>query len=652
MQRTNFEYDANSVVPSFSANVNGRLAVAKSYATTVTGGTTAITTFYEMYSYDSAGRVLKKRLRVSNNALGDVDKDIEYSFTGAKLDSVKYPDINVPFTYYYDNMLRPNRMTGKDPSDYQNGTNVVDYVNSVNYSVSSRMTSMWALNIGSSTYTYNVRNELTRQQTGSLADIEYEYSPAADNGQILSRTNNISAEKVSYQYDALKRLVSASSPNWGSTYKHDGWGNLTDKTPTSGSAPLLSVTVNGLTNRINSGGFTYDANGNMTSSGAFDVENRLTTAGSESYGYLTNNQRVYKRDASGAEWIYFHDASGKRIMTFQMANAGGTLVVSGGSKNVYFAGRSIILSDTAVVTDRVGSVVSRAGAAVDYFPYGEEKTVTANPSEKFGTYLRDATGLDYANQRYFASGTGRFLSSDPYEASGGPSDPGSLNRSSYVMGDPINFVDPIGLYRSTLDGIDVTDYGQFSSNSCYELKNMSKIWFSELNNCPIGGDGSDSEHYKPPSRQVKPDDCHVQILNTGVAGNSLLPHFVMQITINGITQNLEAGPVAKTSSSNPLGLPVLFGGGWVNPHPGLSTPAEIAAGSPVYVYTGPTPCFVAATIFTADLAYQSNTTTYWLASQNSSSYIYFLFTSAGLTVTPLNPNLFFAPGFEWPSGQP
>ncbi len=445
MQRTNFEYDANSVVPSFSANVNGRLAVAKSYAMTVTGGTTAITTFYEMYSYDSAGRVLKKRLRVSNNALGDVDKDVEYSFTGAKLDSVKYPDINVPFTYYYDNMLRPNRMTGKDPSDYQNGTNVVDYVNSVNYNVASRMTSTWTLNLGYSTYTYNERNELTRQQTGTLADIQYEYSATSDNGQILSRTNNVSAEKVSYQYDALKRLVAASSPNWGSTYGFDGFGNLLSKTPTAGSAPLLSVTVNGLTNRINSGGFTYDANGNMTSSGTFDIENRLTTAGGESYGYLTNNQRVYKRDASGAEWIYFHDASGKRIMTFQMANAGGTFVVTGGSKNVYFAGRSIILNDTAVVTDRLGSVVSRGGAAVDYFPYGEEKTVTANPAEKFGTYLRDATGLDYANQRYFASATGRFLSSDPYQASGGAGDPGSWNRNAYVLGDPVNYLDPKGL---------------------------------------------------------------------------------------------------------------------------------------------------------------------------------------------------------------
>ena len=72
---------------------------------------------------------------------------------------------------------------------------------------------MWALNLGTSTYTYNERFELTRQQTGSLADIQYEYSATADNGQILSRTNNIAAEKVAYQYDSLKRLISASATN-------------------------------------------------------------------------------------------------------------------------------------------------------------------------------------------------------------------------------------------------------------------------------------------------------------------------------------------------------------------------------------------------------------------------------------------------------
>ena len=38
----------------------------------------------------------------------------------------------------------------------------------------------------------------------------------------------------------------------------------------------------------------------------------------------------------------------------------------------------------------------------------------------------------------------RFLTPDPYMASGGPADPGSWNRYVYVQWDPVNFYDPSG----------------------------------------------------------------------------------------------------------------------------------------------------------------------------------------------------------------
>ena len=92
--------------------------------------------------------------------------------------------------------------------------------------------------------------------------------------------------------------------------------------------------------------------------------------------------------------------------------------------------------------DRVGSD-REAGA--QYYPYGDEVTSTANGTEKFGTYVRDAfTELDYADQRYYASSYGRFNTADQYMASAGPGDPGSWNRYAYVAGDPVNRVDPTG----------------------------------------------------------------------------------------------------------------------------------------------------------------------------------------------------------------
>jgi RHS repeat-associated protein len=72
--------------------------------------------------------------------------------------------------------------------------------------------------------------------------------------------------------------------------------------------------------------------------------------------------------------------------------------------------------------------------------------------EKFATYWRDSTGLDYADQRYHMFSGGRFLTADPYEASAGAGDPGSWNRYAYVGGDPVNRLDPRGLFEEYPNG--------------------------------------------------------------------------------------------------------------------------------------------------------------------------------------------------------
>jgi RHS repeat-associated protein len=108
------------------------------------------------------------------------------------------------------------------------------------------------------------------------------------------------------------------------------------------------------------------------------------------------------------------------------------------------------VSYQGAVRDRLGS--NRSGSA--YFPYGEEQNTTGQEKDKFGTYYRDSSGLDYADQRYYASTLGQFLSPDPYKVSAGPSDPGSWNRFAYVEGDPANFNDATGLNKAfCIDGL-------------------------------------------------------------------------------------------------------------------------------------------------------------------------------------------------------
>ena len=229
------------------------------------------------------------------------------------------------------------------------------------------------------------------------------------------------------------------------SFGYDGFGNRTTQAVTKGSAPTSYLNYDG-NNRIVGSGFGYDANGNMTQmpgvtgTMTYDVANRLKTVAGETYTYGPDNRRVLKRTASGVESLTVWGIDGHR------------------AGELWFAGRPLWADDGKMTfTDRLGSVRLRTYAANaptvtaerhGYYPYGEEQTATAGNRTKYGTYARDAaTGLDYADQRYYGSGVGRFLTSDPYQASGGASEPGSWNRYAYVGGAPVNFFDPTGEYR-------------------------------------------------------------------------------------------------------------------------------------------------------------------------------------------------------------
>ncbi|MEW5978806.1 MAG: RHS repeat-associated core domain-containing protein [Acidobacteriota bacterium] len=116
-----------------------------------------------------------------------------------------------------------------------------------------------------------------------------------------------------------------------------------------------------------------------------------------------------------------------------------------------------------MVTDRMGSVRMRTNVATAgpdiilqsarLYPFGEELSpATANDRDKFATYYRDnSTGLDYAMNRYYGSTLGRFTTPDPFGGSARLGNPGSWNRYSYVIGDPVNRTDSYGLDYDTGD---------------------------------------------------------------------------------------------------------------------------------------------------------------------------------------------------------
>ena len=477
---------------SFVYSDAGRLTTAQ-YATCVSGHSFSAA---DMYSYHPAGAVTAKQLRVvkcgydddGNYACPVAPLEVDYTY-----DTMGQVASYGGLTYGSDGMGRHVSLgyalapaCGITSPFVQNGQ--FDYAGrrtSLQYAYPTG-TGSW-MDCGSNSYyvsayfnqtesrTYNVNSQLTsiswnagftftQPNWNPAGSLQYVYPATQNNGQITQMADSFTGETVTYQYDALKRLVSACSSlnNCGTaptSFQYDGFGNLTSKTL---AGVTSGIPVNAGTNQLSNA--YYDANGNMTSGAgvtmAYDVANRVKSAspasgGTEYYGYSADNKRVWRLKADGVteEWTLY-GVRGERLGVYQWAGLTEHFDGNGNWTNdtasftqlrtsVWFDGRLVQENGNWVAGDRLGT--NRAGGA-RFLPYGEETSSTANDRTKFGTYNRDSlTGLDYADQRYYASTYGRFNSPDPYGLRATqPKMPGSWDRYGYTHGDPVNFNDPHG----------------------------------------------------------------------------------------------------------------------------------------------------------------------------------------------------------------
>jgi len=205
--------------------------------------------------------------------------------------------------------------------------------------------------------------------------------------------------------------------------------------------------------------FTYDKNGNLTSDGTntyiFDAMNRLTEMETGSliktqtyaFAYEPFGRRASKTvgsKLSNTVTTYVYDGYNKIQEV-----VGGTLTAS----YLNSSGIDSALSRTAggstysYLADADGSKVALTGSTgaiqtnYQYEPYGETAAsgVTSTNDLQFAGRENDGSGLLYYRARYYSQNFKRFISEDPIEYSGGP------NIYSYVGGNPISYVDPLGL---------------------------------------------------------------------------------------------------------------------------------------------------------------------------------------------------------------
>jgi len=276
-------------------------------------------------------------------------------------------------------------------------------------------------------YTYDNINRLKTLTNKINGQVNAQYVYTYDNnGNITAVTEN--AQITSYTYDNLNRLTGITRPN-GQTmaYAYDTRGNRTQTTPQDSA--LDSVTPADFTydgfDRLS----TFTAGGN-TSTYRYDPEGlrskKETTSGATRYHYDNAGRVVAESNSSGQ--VTAQNIWGQKALTRK---------VSGSYYYYLYNGHG----DVVKVVDGSGNVVNN----YSYDEWGNILSKTEgifNPLKYAGEYYDDESGLIYLRARYYDPTVGRFISRDTVE--GQINNPLSLNLYTYVLGNPLKYVDPTG----------------------------------------------------------------------------------------------------------------------------------------------------------------------------------------------------------------
>jgi len=246
------------------------------------------------------------------------------------------------------------------------------------------------------------------------------------------------------------------------SYQYDEIGNLTVNSqlsaanyvyPASGASSALphAVTAAG------GNSYTYDNNGNMlTGAGrtyTWNQENKPLTIVQGG----TTTTFVYDGDGGRVKKILGTTTTRYISKLYECDNtncsrfiwAGSTRIATIASNGTINYWHGDHLGSSSVITDNAGTKVQ----AVAYYPFGNTRTNQSFttpaidvPYKYTGKEL-DSTGLYYYEARYYDPVLGRFISADiivPDARS-----PQSLNRYSYVLNNPLRYIDPTGHRKCT-----------------------------------------------------------------------------------------------------------------------------------------------------------------------------------------------------------
>ena len=301
----------------------------------------------------------------------------------------------------------------------------------------------WVFGGQNQCFTYDAQNRLVGAWTHMAPSTCANTSASDSDGTNVADPGT--TYRHTYGYNAQGNIVSRQSL-WGGTstwtYNYGG-GN-------AGPHAVSSITVSGVGAGTHS--FAYDAAGNMTS-------RSIVGQGTQSMGYDVFGQMT-SLSQGGVTTQYLYDAFGTRVR--ESGPAGHTVFVDrwaehDGSFHTqhFFIGDARFAfrynnSLTYVVSDHLGSVIASSFTFFNdvkfrrYLPFGDVRGSATNVPTPYGYtgQRRDSTNLMWYRSRYYDPLVGRFTQADTIVPDAAT--PAAFNRYSYVINNPLKYVDPTG----------------------------------------------------------------------------------------------------------------------------------------------------------------------------------------------------------------
>jgi len=247
--------------------------------------------------------------------------------------------------------------------------------------------------------------------------------------------------------------IATMDDTWAESYAYNQIGNMTSKNGDAYTynwhrpAPDGSLIPHAVS-QVGGTSYEYDVAGNMTKRGSqdigWDVENRVSSAGNETYVYDGDGKRAKKIVTGGNTTIYVNkyyevNVTANPDVVTTSYYLGGKLIAQREGDTLRYVHQDS-LSGTSVMSD--GTTGESVGS-IKYFPFGATRPGGSVPTDvKFTGQRLDATGLYYYGARYYDAEIGRFVSPDTIVPA--VANPQTWNRYSYVVNNPLKYKDPTG----------------------------------------------------------------------------------------------------------------------------------------------------------------------------------------------------------------